>query len=89
MDQETLTNHISKLGKTMFNQACKIVLKDVFNLNPINVDGMDDGGTDFSDFINGERTKVAYQITTQKSDIKGKAYRDAKKAIEKLNVKKH
>lgn len=89
MDIETLTNHISNLGKDYFNTACKIVLQDVFNLNAINVDGKNDGGTDFistNEF--GERRKIAYQITTQKTDIKNKAYKDALKSIEKLGVKK-
>ncbi|HZH88332.1 MAG TPA: hypothetical protein VFD78_04055 [Chitinophagaceae bacterium] len=89
MDTETLTNHISKLGKHTFENACKIVLQDVFNLKAINVDGQNDGGTDFTGFTaTGERINTAYQITTQKSDIKGKAYRDAKKTIEKLGVDK-
>lgn len=89
MDVETLTNHISNLGKDNFNTACKIVLQDVFNLFAINVDGKGDGGTDFistNEF--GERARIAYQITTQKTDIKNKAYKDAVKSIEKLGVKK-
>lgn len=87
MDIETLTNHISGLGKHYFENACKIVLQDVFNLNAINVDGKNDGGTDFTSFAsNGERLNVAYQITTQKTDIKNKAYKDAKKVIDKLGV---
>jgi hypothetical protein len=89
MDLETLTNHISKLGKDYFENACRIVLRDVFNFNAINVDGKNDGGTDFIAFNKeGERTNVAYQITTQKTEIKNKAYNDAKKSIEKLGVKK-
>lgn len=87
MDQETLTNHISKLGKHDFEIACRIVLTDIFNLKIINVDGKNDGGTDFTEFNNeGIRTKTAYQITTQKTDIKKKAYKDALKSIEKLGV---
>lgn len=87
MDLETLSNHISKLGKTYFDNACKIVLQDVFQLNAINVDGKGDGGTDFASFsYSGERINVGYQITTQKSDIKKKAYIDSKKAIEKLGI---
>jgi hypothetical protein len=83
MDIETLANHISGLGKRYLDNAGKIILRDVFNLNAINVDGKGDGGTDFITFTNsGEQNKVGYQITTQKSDIKGKEYRDAQKAIE-------
>lgn len=90
MDKETLTNHITKLGKHYFEVACKIVLRDIFNLSAINVDGRNDGGTDFSDMDDfGKRTSVAYQITTQKTAIKNKAYNDAKKAIKKLNVTRY
>lgn len=89
MDQETLSNHIAGLGKTLFDNACKIVLRDIFHLNAVNVDGKDDGGTDFASFTaDGERKSVAYQITTQKSDIKRKAYKDAAKSISKLGVKR-
>lgn len=90
MDKETLTNHIARLSKHYFDSACKIVLRDIFYLNAINVDGKNDGGTDFSSFGDfGETTSVAYQITTQKSDINNKAYKDAKKSIKKLNVKRY
>jgi len=89
MDQETLSNHIAGLGKTLFDNACKIVLRDIFHLNAINVDGKNDGGTDFASFTaNGERKSVAYQITTQKSDIKKKSYKDAAKSINKLGSKR-
>ena len=90
MDKETLTNHISKLGKLYFEVACKIVLRDIFNLSVFNVDGANDGGTDFSEIDKfGKRTPVAYQITTQKTDIKNKAYRDAVKSIKKLKVNRY
>lgn len=90
MDIETLTNHISGMGKNYFDNACKIVLRDVFNLNAINVDGKSDGGTDFSAFTSsGERVNVGYQVTTQKTAIASKAYRDAKKALEKLKVERY
>lgn len=89
MDIETLTNHIANLGKDNFNAACKIVLQDVFNLYAINVDGKGDGGTDFiSTDEFGGRTPIAYQITTQKTDIRNKAYKDALKSVEKLGVKR-
>jgi hypothetical protein len=90
MDIETLTNHISGMGKTYFDNACKIVLRDVFNLNAINVDGKSDGGTDFSSFSKtGDYLNVGYQVTTQKTAITSKAYRDAKKALEKLGANKY
>jgi len=59
----------------------------VFNLNVVNVDGPYDGGTDFAAFANdGSRIDAAYQITTQKAEIRGKAYKDAKKTIDKLGA---
>lgn len=88
MDIETLTNHISNLGKSYFDKACVLVLNEVFSLNAINIDGSYDGGTDMITFKDSEREKIAYQITTQKSDIKNKAYKDAKKSIDKLGVEK-
>lgn len=87
MDIETLTNHISGLGKYYFENACKIILQDVFNLHAVNVDGKNDGGTDYTSFSeSGQRLSVAYQITTQRTAITNKAYKDAKKSIEKLGV---
>ncbi|AZA78696.1 hypothetical protein EG347_14865 [Chryseobacterium sp. G0186] len=88
MDIETLTNHISNLGKSYFDKACNLVLNEVFGLNAINIDGSYDGGTDMITFRDGEREKVAYQITTQKTDIKNKAYKDAEKSIHNLGIEK-
>lgn len=59
MDQETLTNHVANMGKQLFNVACRIVLRGVFGLNAINVDGPGDGGTDFiSTNKDGSRTML-------------------------------
>ena len=89
MDIGTFTNHIKSLGKQDFDILCRIVLKDVFGLNAINVDGKGDGGADYitTDDM-GTRVQVVYQLTTQKTDVKNKAYRDAKKAVEKLGAKR-
>ena len=77
MDKETLANHISRLGKRDFEIACRLILHDIFNLIAVNVDGANDGGTDFAVFNSeGNRTKAAYQITTQKTDIRNKAYQN-------------
>ena len=87
MDKETLSNHISTLGKRDFAIACRIVLEKVFGFNVVNVDGPRDGGSDFTSFADdGKRRCVGIQITTQKSDIKNKAYRDAKKCLTKLGL---
>lgn len=85
-----MANHISLLGKRDFEVASRIVLSKAFGLICINIDGKGDGGTDFITVDDtGKRSKVAYQITTQKSDIKNKAYKDAKKSLEKLNINKY
>ena len=90
MDKETLSNHIASLGKRDFEITCRIVLNKVFDLDAINVDGAYDGGSDFIALDGeGKRTKVAYQITTQKTDIKNKAYKDAKKSIDKLGTNRY
>ena len=87
MDQETFANHISKLGKNYFDIACKMLLTEILNLTVINVDGKNDGGTDFSSFsANGLRNSVAYQITTQKKVIEKKIWKDARKNIEKIGA---
>lgn len=89
MDKETLSNHISTLGKRDFAIACRIVLEKVFDFDVINVDGPRDGGSDFTSFsVDGKRCSVGIQITTQKSDIKNKAYSDAKKCLTKLGLKR-
>ena len=90
MDIETLASFISNCKKQDFEIACKVVLHEIFNLIVINVDGPLDGGSDYVNIeADGTRDKVAYQITTQKSDIKNKAYKDAKKSIEKIHAKKY
>lgn len=89
MDQETLGNHLSRLSKHLFNNVCKIIVQDVFHEIAIDVDGKSDGGTDITTFTNdGQRKPIGYQMTTQKTDIKRKAYIDAKKTIDKLKAKR-
>jgi hypothetical protein len=89
MDQDTLTNHLTNMSKALFDIACRIVLKEVFNLTVINVDGPWDGGTDFTSFDKGgQRSLSAYQVTTQKKEIERKVYKDAQKVIERLGANK-
>lgn len=87
MDRETLANFISNLGKRDFEKACRLALQEALHLIVVNVDGPYDGGTDFVALTEtGARNVAAYQITTQKSSIQNKAYRDAEKSIRKLGV---
>jgi len=75
------------MGRAPLDIACKLILKKVFNLNAVNVDGSYDGGSDFATFTqNGRKETVAYQVTTQKSQLEAKAYRDAETAIKKLGA---
>lgn len=68
---------------------CHLVLNAAFNSTFINIDGKGDGGNDIAALDDmGKRVDSAYQITTQKSDIRNKAYKDAKKAIEKHKIDK-
>lgn len=53
MDQDTLANHLSRCGQREFEIACKLILQEVLNLNVINVDGANDGGTDFISLDSG------------------------------------
>lgn len=89
MDIETLASFVSTCKKQDFEIVCMIVLHDILNLTAINVDGPYDGGTDYVNIEpDGTRDRAAYQITTQKNDIKKKAYKDAKKSIEKIQAKR-
>lgn len=90
MDRDTFVNHIINLGKQDFNILCRLVLNEALGLNAVNVDGKGDGGADFIELDSeGGRKGVVYQVTTQKSDVKNKAYRDAKKAIEHLKATRY
>ena len=89
MDKETLTNHITRLGKEILKQLVDLCYQKVFNLIAVNVDGAGDGGTDFISFdLDGSRTKVAYQITTQKTILKIKRIRMRLKSISGVKVQK-
>lgn len=89
MDTESLANHIRNLSKVAFDNVCRLVITKCFNKFPINVDGTNDGGTDYSDIhIDGKRSKVAYQLTVQKVNYDKKFVSDAKKAVNKLGVKR-
>ena len=59
MDKETFVNHIINLGKQDYDILCRIVLNDVLGLCAVNVDGKNDGGTDFTAIdANGQRLPV-------------------------------
>ena len=78
MNQETIENHIKNLSKQNFDGVASLVLKKIFALNAVDVDGKGDGGTDYRIFTDagGNRT-ISIQKTIQKVDWRKKAIDDA------------
>src|SRR5450631_812069 len=84
MDAETVQNTLIKLGRRDFRNAVSILLREVFGLNAISVDGPNDGGTDWRVFKEtGGTTTVAFQDTVRNDRWDEKALEDAKKAVKK------
>jgi hypothetical protein len=68
MDSQTIENFVIRLGRNDFRKVVSLLLRSVFGLNAINVDGTNDGGVDWRVFKDtGGSTSVAYQDTTQKN----------------------
>lgn len=82
MNQETIERHINSLGKTDFDAVIFLVMKKVFNMIPIDIDGKGDGGLDFRFFENDYKKRIGCQKSVVKEQWKSKAFRDAQKAKE-------
>lgn len=79
-----------RLGRADFTRVVALVLRSIFNLNAINVDGSNDGGSDWRVFKDaGGTTSVAYQDTTQKKQAPAKAVADARKAVQKTGATRY
>src|ERR1017187_3727476 len=90
MDAETIENFVIRLGSDDFRKVVALLLRSVFGLNAINVDGTNDGGTDWRVFKDGGgSTSAAYQDTTQKAQTEDKALADARKAVNKTGATKY
>jgi O-acetyl-ADP-ribose deacetylase (regulator of RNase III) len=90
MDSQTIENFVIRLGRNDFRKVVSLLLRSVFGLNAINVDGTNDGGVDWRVFKDtGGSTSVAYQDTTQKEQTEAKAIEDAKKAVNKTGATKY
>jgi len=84
MDSETIKNSIVNLGRIDFRAVISLLLREVFHLNAISVDGTNDGGFDWQVYKDGGgSTSVAYQDTVQIQKWEEKALSDARKAVEK------
>ena len=66
MNAETIKNQIVLLGNYDFKRLIKMILSNVFNMSVINVDGTNDGGSDWL-LLNrdGSIASIAFQDTTQ------------------------
>lgn len=93
MNQESIKNLISSLGQTDFDRVVSLICHRVFGLNSIDVDGAGDGGSDLRSFETSKGVPVwastAYQVTIQSQSWKDKAFKDARKAKEKLGAKQY
>jgi len=87
MDAETLANNVATLGRRDFRNVVSLLLTEVFNLIPVNVDGPYDGGSDWRLFKgSGDSTSIACQDTVQADNWERKALEDAEKAVNKLGA---
>lgn len=90
MDADTIKNLIVNLGKQDFKRVVSLVLGEVFNFKAINVDGPNDGGTDWLTFSAlGTTLLIGIQDTQQSRDWEAKAVADARKVSEKHNINRY
>jgi len=82
MEAETIKNNISSLGRIDFKKVIYLILPKIFNLKVVNVDGSNDGGSDWLIFKDaGGAHTIAIQDTVQGKNWEEKAKRDAQKAV--------
>lgn len=76
-------NHIkwiSHFSKEQFDKVVIKYLEEVLEIKDyVNTDGTNDGGNDIRIFVNGEKLKIAFQITVQESSIEKKIREDLEK----------
>lgn len=84
-------NHIkwiSHFTESQFDNIVYKYLEDVYKLNDfVNTDGTNDGCNDIRIFLNGEKLKVAFQVTIQENDIQKKLKQDLQKT--KKNIENY
>ena len=90
VDADTIRNTITKLGRYDFRKVVSLLLREVFRLNAISVDGPGDGGADWLIFKDsGGTSTVAYQDTVQATNWEAKAKQDARKAVEQFGATRY
>lgn len=90
MDQDSISRDISILSKVLFDNVVTLLLREVFKLEAIDVDGKGDAGSDMRSFQNEKNHQVwatAIQKTIQASGWKKKAREDAQKAVDELGAR--
>jgi len=80
MDTEEIQNRLINLSRHNFRNVIQMILKEIFDLSSINVDGKGDGGSDWYTFTaNGQKLRLGIQDTIQLQKWDEKALEDAKK----------
>lgn len=78
MDAEEIQNRISAVSRRVFKSIVGLVLREIFSMQAIDVDGSGDGGNDWLLFTSeGRRVYVATQDTIQHQGWVEKAIEDA------------
>ena len=82
MEVDTIKNSVMSLGRNDFKKVIYMILPKIFNLTIVNVDGKNDGGSDWLIFKDaGGAHTIAVQDTVQDKGWKKKAIDDARKAV--------
>ncbi len=84
-------NHIkwiSDFTQIQFDNIVYKYLEEVLKISEyVDVDGSNDGGNDIRIFENGEKLKIAFQVTIQENNIDGKIKKDLQKT--KRNIERY
>lgn len=83
-------NHIkwiSDFTETQFDRVVYKYLEEIFKIyDYVNTDGTNDGGNDMRVFVNGEKLRVALQVTIQEKDIQRKIKQDLQKTKKNIEA---
>lgn len=90
LDKETLENFLMNLSKVKFDGICRVILREYFNLDPLNVDRRGDGGGDWITIPYGGGKRAFFaQTTVQETGWKAKCVKDAEKAVTNFDCQKY
>lgn len=88
-DREEIVDLIGRCSKNTFDKIIKIILKDVYSLSMINIDGCYDGGSDFWSYGNDTKVKYGIQVTIREQGWEEKALENARTARRKLGINRY